>query len=150
MIFQSELVHPLICPNTYTLDISDAFPTWNPTEHHLWQLLKYIQFIFTHPVACLGSVSIKISNQEAAELIQSQKLSEFEEKVKECVRISKDKVYDDPPTDDKHYITFSMFDEEIHRIILDKIKNKIETTSASPPPAGLSWVNEGEFKALRK
>lgn len=150
VIFQSELVHPLICPYTGILNIFDAFPTWNPTEHHLWQLLKYVQFIFTHPVACLSNASIKISNQEAAELIRSQKITELEDKVKECVRISKDKIYDDPPTDDKHYITFSMFDEEIHRVVLEKIKNKIETTSASPPPAGLSWVNEGEFKALRK
>lgn len=150
MIFQSELIHPLICPYTGILSISDAFPTWNPSEHHLWQLLKYIQFVFTHPVACLNSNSVKISNQEAAELIRNQKLNEFEDKVKECVRISKDKIYDEPPTEDKHYITFSMFDDEIHRIVLDKIKNKTETTSASPPPSGLSWVNEGEFKALRK
>lgn len=150
VIFQSELVHPLICPFTGILNIIDAFPTWNPTEHHLWQLLKYIQFIFIHPVACLNSDSVKISNQEAADLIRNQKLNEFEDKVKECVRISKDKIYDEPPTDDKHYITFSMFDDEIHRIILDKIKNKMEMISASPPPSGLSWVNEGEFKALRK
>lgn len=98
----------------------------------------------------MNSNSVKISNQEAAELIRNQKLNEFEDKVKECVRISKDKIYDEPPTEDKHYITFSMFDDEIHRIVLDKIKNKTETTSASPPPSGLSWVNEGEFKALRK
>lgn len=83
-------------------------------------------------------------------MIRSQKLNEFEEKVKECIRISKDRIYDAPPTDDKHYLTFSMFDEEIHRLVLDKIKNKCENTSASPPPSGLSWVNEGEFKALRK
>lgn len=93
---------------------------------------------------------VKVSNQDAADLICSQKLTEFEDKVKECVRISKDKIYDEPPTEDKHYITFSMFDEEIHRMVLDKIKNNCETTSTSPPPSGLSWVNKGEFKALRK
>lgn len=101
-------------------------------------------------MACLSSVSVKISNQEAADLIRNQKFTEFEEKIKECVRISKDKIYDEPPTEDKHYITFSMFDEEVHRAVLDKIKNKTETTSVSPTPTGLSWVNEGEFKALRK
>lgn len=150
VIYQSELIHPLICPYTGILNIADAFPTWNPSEHHLWQLLKYIQFIFAHPVACLSNATVKISNQEAAELIRTQKLTEFEEKIKECVRISKDKIYDDPPTDDKHYITFSMFDEEIHRLVLEKIKTKCETQSVSPPPSGLSWVNEGEFKALGK
>lgn len=150
VIFQSELVHPLICPYTGILNISDAFATWNPTEHHLWQLLKYIQFTFGYPVACLNSDSIKISNKEAADLIRSQKLSEFEEKAKECVRISRDKIYEDPPTDDKHYITFSVFEDEIHSIVLDKIKNTSETSSTSPPLSGLSWVHEGEFKALRK
>lgn len=150
VIFQSELVHPLICPYTGTLNISDAFPKWNPTEHHLWQLIKYIQFIFAHPVACLSNETVKISNQEAADLIRNQKHTEFEEKAKECVRISKDKIYEEPPTEDRHYITFSMFDDEIHQDVLDKIKNKCETTSTSPAPSGLSWVNKGEFKALRK
>lgn len=150
MIFQSELVHPLICPYTRIVNISDAFATWNPSEHHLWQLLKYIQFIFAHPIACLSNDAIKISNHEAAELLRNQKLTEFEEKVKECVCISKDKIYDEPPTEDKHYITFSMFDDEIHRNVLENIKSKPEGMSASPPPSGLSWVNEGEYKALRK
>lgn len=141
-------MHPSICPYTGIVNISDAFPTWNPSEHHLWQLLKYIQFIFAHPIACLSNDTIKIPNHEAADLLRNQKFNEFEAKVKECVRISKDKIYDDPPTDDKHYITFSMFDDEIHRNILENIKSK--PVSASPPPSGLSWVNEGEFKALRK
>lgn len=148
LIFQSELVHPLVCPYTGIANISDAFPTWNPSEHHLWQLIKYIQFIFQHPFACLNGDAI--SNQDAADLLRQNKVSEFVDKVKECVRISKDKIYDDPPTDDKHYIIFSMFDEEIHRSVLDNIKKRGESTSASPPPSGLSWVNEGEFKPLSK
>lgn len=145
-------MHPLICPYTGIVNISDAFPMWNPSEHHLWQLLKYIRFIFAHPIACLSNNSIKISNREAADLLREQKISEFEEKVKECVRISKDKIFDDPPTDDKHYITFSVFDDEIHRNVLEDIKSKPDGISAlaTPPPSGLSWVNEGEFQALRK
>lgn len=150
VIFQSEVIHPLICQYTGITNISDAFPSWNPTENHLWQLLKYIQFIFLHPIACLSSNTVKVSNQEAADMLREQKLAEFAEKVKECVRVSKDKIYDEPPTDDKHYITFSMFDEETHRSVLMNIKSKADKKSTSPPPSGLSWVNEGEFKALRK
>lgn len=149
MIFQSDIIHPLICPYTGITNISDAFPTWNPSENHLWQLLKYVQFIFHHPT-CLNSPSTKISNQEAADLLREQKFTEFAEKVKECVRLSKDKIYDEPPTEDRHYITFSMFDEEMHRNVLDNIRSKAETKSTSPPPSGLSWVNEGEFQPLRK
>lgn len=150
VIFQSELCHPLICPFTGILNIGDAFTVWNPSEHHLWQLLKYIQFIFAHPIACLSNESIKVSNAEIADLLRNQKHTEFETKVKECVRISKDKIYDAPPTEDKHYITFSMFDEELHRSTLENLKSKGGIVSSSPPPIGLSWVNEGEFKALRK
>lgn len=150
VIFQSDLCHPLICPFTGILNIGDAFSTWNPSEHHLWQLLKYIQFIFLHPIACLSNETIKVSNVEAADMLRNQKLTDFEAKVKECVRISKDKIYDEAPTDDKHYITFSMFDEEMHRSTLENLKTKGETVSVSPPPIGLSWVNEGEFEALRK
>lgn len=150
MIFQSELCHPLICPFTGILHIGDAFTTWNPTEHHLWQLLKYIQFIFVHPIACLSNDTMKVSNVEVADLLRNQKHAEFEAKVKECVRISKDKIYDPAPTEDKHYITFSMFDDEMHRNTLENLKIKSGIASSSPPPIGLSWVNEGEFEALRK
>lgn len=98
------------------------------------------------------NASTKISNQEAAELLQLNKIDEFAEKAKDCVRLSKEKIYDEPPTDDKHYITFSVFDEEIHRNVLENITSKIDrmVSSSSPPPSGLSWVNEGEYKPLSK
>lgn len=140
----------MICPYTGITNISDAFSSWNPSEHHLWQLIKYIQFIFQHPIACLNTDPNKYSNKEAADLLHQNKITEFVDKVKECVRISKDKIHDEPPTDDKHYITFSLFDEEIHRSVLETIKNKTDHSSASPPASGLSWVNEGEFKPLSK
>lgn len=150
MIFQSEIIHPLICPHTGQLNLSDAFATWNHAEHHLWQLLKYIQFVFHHPVASINSTATKVLNQEAIDLIRLNKIAEFSDRVKECVRISKDKIYDDPPTDDKHYITFSMFDEDVHRHILENIKYKSSNKPTSPLPSGLSWVNEGEYKPLSK
>lgn len=101
-------------------------------------------------MASVSNDAIKASNAEAADMLRNQKLAEFEAKAKECVRISKDKIYDAAPTEDKHYITFSMFDEEAHRGTLENLKTKGEMVSSSPPPIGLSWVNEGEFKALRK
>lgn len=150
VIFQSELVHPLICPYTGLFNISDAFPTWNSSENHLWQLLKYIQFIFEHPMSCLNDDRSNAANSEASELIRDNKIDEFKEKCKECVRISKDKVYDPPPTDDKHYITFNLFDEDVHKGVLESIRNQTDVSSISPPPTGLSWVKPGEFKPLSK
>lgn len=152
VIFQSESVHPLICPFTGITNITDAFSVWNPSENHLWQLIKYIQFIFQHPIACVNGIdsSTKISNRETADLLQQNKIDEFAGKAKECVRLSKEKIYDEPPTDDKHYITFSVFDDEIHRSVLENIKIERMMASSSPPPSGLSWVNEGEYKPLGK
>lgn len=134
------------------MNVHEAFPTWNPTEHHLWQLLKYLQFILQHPIACISGDNPpqKISNEEASDWLQQNKIDEFSEKSREIVRISKDAIYDAPPTDDKHYIKFSLFDDEIHRNVLEQIKYKNENKSSSPVPTGLSWVNEGEFKPLSK
>lgn len=143
-------MHALICPFTGALNISDAFATWNPNEDHLWQLIKYIQFVFEHPISCLNDEHSNVNNQEAFALIRENKMIEFKEKVKECVRISKDKVYDAPPTDDKHYITFNLYDEDLHKGVLDSIRNKTDSSSISPPPTGLSWVKPGEFKPLSK
>lgn len=150
MIFQSELFHPLICPYTGITNLSDSFPTWNPAENHLWQLIKYIQFIFQHPIPAINSDTIKMSNKDAADLLRQNKIDEFVEKVKKCVEISKERIYDESPTDDKHYIKFSVFDDELHRSTLENMKNKVDPSSVSPPPTGLSWVNEGEFKPLSK
>lgn len=150
VIFQSELSHPLICPYTGLLNISDAFGSWNHTEDHLWQVLKYVQFVFEHPVGCVNEDRTNVANKEIYELVRENKMNEFKEKVKECVRISKDKVYDAPPTEDKHYITFNLFDEDVHKGVLDSIRNQTDASSISPPPTGLSWVKPGEFKPLSK
>uniref|UniRef100_A0A0K8TT76 Putative ubiquitin conjugating enzyme n=1 Tax=Tabanus bromius TaxID=304241 RepID=A0A0K8TT76_TABBR len=146
VIFQNEIFHPLICPYTGTLDTSGAFPVWISGSNHIWQLLKYIQFIFNQPQMCLNAE--KLPNQTASDLL-SQNKAEFIQKVKECVNLSCDKVYDPPPTDDKHFIVFEKFDNEIHGPVLANMKSK-EDISGSPPTSGLSWVNKGEFKPLSK
>lgn len=113
-------------------------------------MLKYVQFVFEHPVGCVNEDRTNVANKEIYELVRENKMNEFKEKVKECVRISKDKVYDAPPTEDKHYITFNLFDEDVHKGVLDSIRNQTDASSISPPPTGLSWVKPGEFKPLSK
>uniref|UniRef100_A0A1B0D8J8 Uncharacterized protein n=1 Tax=Phlebotomus papatasi TaxID=29031 RepID=A0A1B0D8J8_PHLPP len=48
IVFKSEVFHPFICPETKQLDTRDAFPEWD-TTCHLWQLLKYLIYIFEQP-----------------------------------------------------------------------------------------------------
>lgn len=38
----------MIDENTNELNLNDGFPVWNKGEHHIWQILKYIQWIFYH------------------------------------------------------------------------------------------------------
>lgn len=85
-------------------------------------------------------------------------------KIKELIRISRDKIYDPSPIDDRHYITFERYDKDVHGNVLENIKNKnisitsigaglagsATSSSSTMPPTGLSWVNEGEFKPLSK
>lgn len=64
VLFHTKLLHPVINPETNELNLLGAFPTWNKNEQHLWQVLKYIQWIFINVEA-----SLKHSiNKEASEL----------------------------------------------------------------------------------
>jgi hypothetical protein len=45
----------------------------------------------------------------------------FHENVKLCVKASQEQVYDPPPTDDDHYITFEPYDHELHGPIRESI-----------------------------
>lgn len=70
------------------------------------------------------------------------------EKVRECVVSSIDHVYDDPPTEDKHYITFKPYDPDIH----DTAKNIMlqPPKSTEGHTQGISWVQPGSFQPFSK
>lgn len=36
----------MIHEDTNELNLNDAFPVWNKSEQHIWQVLKYIHWIF--------------------------------------------------------------------------------------------------------
>lgn len=72
----------------------------------------------------------------------------FMDKVRECIVSSIDHVYDDPPTEDKHYITFMPYDPSIH----DAAK---EMMLKPPKPSegmnqGISWIQQGSFQPFSK
>ncbi|XP_037949856.1 protein crossbronx-like [Teleopsis dalmanni] len=154
IIFQSDIFHPLVCPYTGTLDISAAFPHWRSGEDHVWQLLKYLQAIFVDTLECLHMVAgtegtPQCNNVKAAELLRHNR-AEFIAQVKECVSNSKDRIYEQSPTDDPHYITFEKFEQEVHGPTMEHIRlNKHSSNAAnSTNSKGLSWVKEGEFTPL--
>lgn len=138
--FQSDILHPLIDPLTGRLQTSEAFPSWNANDNHVWQILKFILFVFEYSHVCFSG---DIVNKEAVDLMAQSK-SEFTKRIKECVRISRDRIYEPPSTEDKHYITFDRFDNDIHGSTLESIKSKKYATS-SPPNSSLSWYWKCQF-----
>nr|XP_016930551.1 protein crossbronx [Drosophila suzukii] len=155
IIFQQDVLHPHVCPYTHTLDVSHAFPEWRCGEDHLWQLLKYVQAIFSDPVDSIRGIEVdKLKNGEAAELLMGNK-EEFATRVQENIKESKEHIYDTPPTEDPHYIVFEKFQTDVHGPVLERIRaGRSKQTESSSQQAnaghatGLSWVKEGEFKPL--
>lgn len=122
----------------------------------MWQLLKYIQCVFDRPDMCLSSVTVhdkeaKI-NREAMELLMDEETkAEFVRKAKESIQGCREKLYLKPTKEDRHYIVFEKFDDDVHGPVLDGIKSRKDVSIASPPSSGLSWVNnDGDFKPLSK
>lgn len=76
----------------------------------------------------------------------------FKVKAAESVTLSKDKIYDPPSSHDPHFIVFENFQEDIHQSVIEKILQKKDIVEKPNVPSrlGLSWVKEGEFKALSK
>lgn len=126
MIFQTQILHPLVCPFTGNLNLSDGFEKWNINENHIWQILKYIQFCFENVSSCHKAKNIL--NSDAFNLL-SQNKAAFISKVHEDVRVSRDSIYNLPPTDDVHYIIFDKFDNILHTPIIKNIKNNITIES---------------------
>ncbi|XP_055838806.1 protein crossbronx [Episyrphus balteatus] len=147
IIFQNDIFHPLICPFTGTLDITADFPVWKVGEDHIWQVLKFLQFVFLDPWESLKA-SPSVLNKEAADLL-AQNRAEFIARAKKCAEQSKQQVYNAPTSEDPHYIIFEKFNFETHGPVIEKIKsNNFENDSSPSCSVGLSWVKEGEFKAL--
>uniref|UniRef100_A0A2A4JQ69 UBC core domain-containing protein n=1 Tax=Heliothis virescens TaxID=7102 RepID=A0A2A4JQ69_HELVI len=139
--FTSNIYHPAIDAQTGVLYLGEVFPQWDRKYNHIWQILKYVYSIF-------HNLNVKApANVEASVAYKSNKKA-FMEKVRECVVLSIDHVYDDPPTEDKHYITFKPYDPDVH----DTVKNLM---LKAPPPneganQGISWVQPGSFQAFSK
>lgn len=156
IVFQQNVVHPLVCPYTNSLDISHAFPEWRCGEDHLWQVLKYMQLIFADPLDCIRSMgnTQELSNVEASKLLSTNR-DAFAALVQESIIESKSHIYDTPPTEDPHYIVFEKFQDELHGPVLDQIRHRRNANAPTESggggaATGLSWVKvkEGEFKPL--
>ncbi|ALC42418.1 cbx [Drosophila busckii] len=155
IIFQHNVVHPLVCPYTFSLDISNAFQEWRCGEDHLWQVLKYMQALFADPLESIRNVPPnKVPNADVAQLLKSNREA-FVARVQKSITDIMTHIYDKPPTDDPHFIVFEKFQADVHGPVMEHIrKNKSPSASTEGngggAATGLSWVKvqEGEFKPL--
>lgn len=140
LTFTSHLYHPAVDANTGVLNLSEVFPQWDKKQNHIWQILKYLYSIF-------HNLNVKVpANVEASVAYKTNKKL-FMEKVRECVVLSIDHIYDDPPTEDKHYITFKPYDPDVH----DTVKNTMLKTQANESTVqGISWVQQGSHQPFSK
>ncbi|XP_045511407.1 protein crossbronx homolog isoform X1 [Colias croceus] len=140
LAFTSQLYHPAVDANTGELNLNEVFPHWDKKQNHIWQILKYLHYIFSN-------MNIKSpANNDASMMFKTNKKM-FMEKAKECVSLSTEHLYDDPPTDDKHYITFKPYDPKIHDAARNKMLKPRETDETSH---GISWVQTGTYQSFSK
>lgn len=143
VIFQSEVFHPVINASSSELNLLKGFPVWIKGEQHIWQVIKYISWVFYNVEASVAHAV----NTEAADLYK-ENLEAFADKAKESVKKSQEELYNPPPNNDKHYITFEKYDPEIHdpmKILrIDKLNGSHRNT------IGHSWVSPGSFKPLSR
>ncbi|CAH0404790.1 unnamed protein product [Chilo suppressalis] len=141
LTFNPSLYHPAVDANSGVLNLSGVFPQWDRKRNHIWQILKYLHCIF-------HNLNMKVPSNIEASVAYKTNRKIFLEKVKECIVSSIDHLYDDPPTEDKHYITFKPYDPEIHdsaKNIMLKPQNFSEGQSH-----GISWVQPGSYQAFSK
>ncbi|XP_041968328.1 protein crossbronx homolog isoform X2 [Aricia agestis] len=140
VVFTSQIYHPAIDANTGALELNEVFPHWDRKQNHIWQILKYVNWIFFN-------FNMKVpANNEAATLYKTNSKM-FLDKVKECVAHSIERVYDEPPTEDKHYITFKPYDPNVH----DPAKNlMMKAPGCSESSIGISWVTPGSYQSFSK
>ncbi|XP_058117141.1 protein crossbronx homolog [Anopheles ziemanni] len=146
--FQSEVFHPLISPTNGVLDLTDAFPKWRSGENHVWQILKFVQFILQN----LDDHTIQttqIANNDAYELLLERR-SEFLQRIECCIEDSQKKLYDLPATPDRNYICFDRFNPDVHGPVLESMKQNKPVEVSTPPSSGMSWVRHGLYQPLSK
>lgn len=72
----------------------------------------------------------------------------YKEKVGTLVKKSQEHIYDAPPTDDKHYITFEPYEQTKHDSVRAAMLN--QQIEDKPKTVGHSWVSSGSFKPLSR
>lgn len=131
VVFSTEVLHPHICPQNKTLDLAHFLNEWRKDEHHIWHVLRYIQAIFADPEGsiCTGQSSSgdlvimdEVRNMNALNMLAKSR-PEYIKRVQEQAILSRNLIYDRPPTEDPHYIIVEPYCAERHLKFMDQLKS---------------------------
>lgn len=165
LIFDTVPFHPLVNPKTGELNISKAFPLWNPNVNHLWQVIQLAKKIFytlekdledENEYASIAS-SHDLCEMFRAELVKMYKEDpeKFQHRIAETVAECHAKIYE-PPMDsaDHNAIFFGPWNPQLHEDFRQKLLSGDRNVPLIEPdqesPRGLSWVQKDSLKMFSK
>lgn len=115
IVFENSVFHPSIDPATHVLNVKQGFHKWKRNVNHIWQILLYTRRVF-YKIDTTAAV-----NPEAAALYDKD-MEGFQARARSCVLDWKEQLYLAPEHEDPHYLTFSVYDRELHGAARDKLK----------------------------
>ncbi|KAJ8302433.1 hypothetical protein KUTeg_018829 [Tegillarca granosa] len=128
----SPLIWNVVSPTTGELDVKRGFPKWRRNTNHIWQVLLYARRIFY-------KIDTKMPWNPEAAVLYEQDLDLFKKRVTECVKQSKEKIYEPVKTDDPYSFRIEPWDPNVHE----------ETRKQMLQPKILNYnTNIGENKIL--
>jgi ubiquitin-protein ligase len=132
IIFTSYVFNPYVDAVTGKLDITSAYPNWDPTKHYLVTVLTFLKKIFY-----AKTFQDANANAEARKLAETEP-AVYRQKVDECVRQSQKDVYDNAPD------TLAKFTEEqlSHRVLRDLLKANVKDPAQVSKNALLSMISK--------
>jgi len=121
LVFDHPVFHPSVDAITHELDLRRGFHKWKRNVNHIWQILLFARRAF-YKIEAKDAV-----NEEAANTYLKNP-ERFKSMTAACIKEWRHRLYEPPPTDDPHYITFAPFDPDIHE---PARKTMIETSAAA-------------------
>lgn len=131
IVFENPVFHPSVDPATHQLNVKQGFHKWKRNVNHIWQILLYTRRVF-YKIDTSNPI-----NSEAAQL-HDQDLEAFQARARSCVMDWKEQLYLTPENADPHYLTFNVFQQEMHGLAREQMKKGVASAQSSGEGANSS------------
>jgi ubiquitin-protein ligase len=132
IVFSTPVYNPHVDYDSGLLDISSAYPVWDPSRHYLVTVLTFLKKIFY-----AKTFKDAVANPEAKTLQETDAVA-YRSKVDACVRESQRQVFVNDPDS-----TAVFTEEELsHRVLKDLLKQNVSDPAAVSKHAILSMIDK--------